>query len=223
MNRSAVSTLVKWPPVRRKSRKALQIRGKTIIATVCSSSLAGLVLEWMWRSGTRNSSYVVAVCLAETWSDSLPRSLVGIHGDHRRVNGRVISNTVIKSDSGHSLNEILKETIGEGKWRDCRQGVVNPRLSGVFVVLFTRLLRPTAGGSVSPPLGSPGVAWSGECARLFYECNGMSTAAVVGAWFLICYFQDPKQADYDALLTQTNCFKCKVRANTAVGFPWWII
>lgn len=34
--------------------------------------------------------------------------------------------------------------------------------------------------------------------------------------------ETPRQGDYGVLLTQTNCLKCEVRANSAVGFPFWI-
>lgn len=35
--------------------------------------------------------------------------------------------------------------------------------------------------------------------------------------------ETPRQGDYGALLTQTNCLKCEVRANSAVGFPFWMV
>lgn len=79
---------------------------------------------------------------------------------------------IIKTHFVHSLNEIVKETIKmpEGKWKDCRQGVVNTRQSGVFAILFVMCFYSNITGSVRLSHCSSGAGESfGKCTSLFYE------------------------------------------------------
>lgn len=135
---------------------------------------------------------------------------------------------IIKTHSGRSLNEILKETIetGEGKWRDC---YVSPRrcqhqtvwcVCGSFYKAFLLERRRKC----LPPLGSPGARAScGKCSSLFYECWRTGKVGVVALCFLICSVQDPQTGRLWRAVNLDQLFKCEVRANTAVGFPCWMV
>lgn len=76
---------------------------------------------------------------------------------------------IIKTHFVHSLNEIVKETIKmpEGKWKDCRQGVVNTRQSGVFAILSVMCFYSNI--TVSVRLSSGAGESFGKCTILFYE------------------------------------------------------
>lgn len=122
----------------------------------------------------------------------------------------------------------MEELDGSAEWQrrgtvKSRQGVVNTRQSGAFVVpilfFFTRFSGSNVGGSVSPQLDSPGAAAScGKCARVFLraltdggDCGGGSSG--------LPHLGPPPMAGvgggYGVPLTRTNCLECEVRANTA--------
>lgn len=135
---------------------------------------------------------------------------------------------IIKTHSGRSLNEILKETIatGEGKWRDC---YVPPRrcqhqtvwcVCGSFYKAFLLKRRRKC----LPSLGSPGAGAScGKCTGLFYECWRTGMVGVAELWFLIRSSQDPQTGRLWHAVNSDQLFKCEVRANTAVDFPRWMV
>lgn len=90
-----------------KFKEAFQIRGKTIILlrrlpSYCTTDCAGLVLESIRRSGTRNSSLAVAIYLAGGSSERLPEAHF-YPGDYGLVTA------IIKARSGCGLKEVLNQ------------------------------------------------------------------------------------------------------------------
>lgn len=90
-----------------KFKEAFQIWGKTIIIlrclpSYCTTDCAGLVLECIRRSGTRNSLLAVAIYLAGGSSEQLPEAHF-YPGDYGLVTA------IIKAHSGCSLKEVLNQ------------------------------------------------------------------------------------------------------------------
>lgn len=131
---------------------------------------------------------------------------------------------IIKTHSGHSLNEMLKETIetGEVKWRDC---YALPRrcqhqtvwcVCGSFYKAFLRERQRKC----LPSLGSPGAGAScGKCTSLFYECRRTGMVGVIELGFLLHSPREPPTGRLWRAVNSDQLFKSEVRANTAVDFP----
>lgn len=106
----------------------------------------------------------------------------------------------------------------------CRQGVVNTRQSGVFAAPFTSLSMLQRRRKCLPSLGSPGAGAScGKCTGLFYECWKTGMVGVAELCFLIRSILDPQMGRWWCAVNSNQLFKCEVRANTAVGFPLWML
>lgn len=116
---------------------------------------------------------------------------------------------IIKTHSGRSLYEILKETIetGEGKWRDC---YVSPRrcqhqtvwcVCGSFYKAFFAL----TSAEVSP-FARLTRCWCvvGNVLARFISAEGREWCA---SWY--ARFRTPRQTDYGVLLTGTNCLSVR--------------
>lgn len=136
---------------------------------------------------------------------------------------------IIKTHSGRSLNVILKETIDTGgrKWRDC---YVSPRrcqhqtvwcVCGSFYKAFFSSKRRR---KCLPSLSSPGARVScGKCTGPFYECWRTEAVGVAERCFLIRSIPDPQTGRLWCAVNSDQLFKCEVRANSAVGFPRWMV
>lgn len=126
MTQSGLSTQVKWPPIPRKFSEAFQNRGKTIIIpcrlpSYCMTDWLG----WFW-SECEGQGLVILYSLSpfpwqtDHWNHSpeLASASGGLWAGKWLGHFKT---AIIKTHSGRSLNEILKERheTGEGKWRDC--------------------------------------------------------------------------------------------------------
>lgn len=122
---------------------------------------------------------------------------------------------IIKTHSGRSLNEILKETIETGGKESgetvmCRQGVVNTRQSGVFAALFTRPFCSNVGGSVSLRSAHQVlVRHVGNVLACFMSAEGRGWWGWQSCVSSFVPLRTPRQADYGVLLTRTNCLSVR--------------
>ena len=111
----------------------------------------------------------------------------------------------------------------------CRQGVVNTRQSGVFAALFTRLFfffffPQNVGGSVSLRSAHQVlVRHVGNVLARFMSAEGRRWWGWQSAVSSYVPFRTLRQGRSWRALNSDQLFKCEVRANSAVGFPRWMV